>query len=206
MDHGSSLRTTSSSVAIERISVNVASSQPSELEKIHSNLGGVDAVISGLGNRQPFLGDRVGKVGTRNLISAMERANIGRLVMMSSMGVEDDYPPMEWRFEGKVMKYIFNTICRREYNDLTGAEKAIKSSKLNYLIVRPVGLGETVRPKGQYFIQKKKYDDVLGPNMAKMDCGCFILKEALEPTYEKKAVVIGTDPQENEEGFSQGKG
>jgi len=159
------------------------------------------AVISGLGNRQIMLGDRVGKEGTKNVVTQMKKVGITRLVAMSSVGIHEDYPSLEWRNEGTFLDGLFMTICIREYWDLCGLENEAKVPGINYLIVRPVGLGEEVKPAGKYFIQKQKGEDVLGANMAKSDVGLFLLEEALKPTYERKSVVIGADPAEAFEPF-----
>lgn len=169
------------------------------------DLSGVDAVISGLGNRQMFIGDRVARKGTKNIVVAMRDASVQRIVAMSSMGVNEDKPCMEWRSEGKFMAALFKTVSRREYKDIAGMEKdlmATDDSDINYLLVRPVGLGEECVPRDEYFIQKKKFEDVLGPNMAKMDVGKFLLEEALDPTFERRAVVIGADPAEANASFA----
>mmetsp|Transcript_12520 Transcript_12520/g.35813 ORF Transcript_12520/g.35813 Transcript_12520/m.35813 type:complete len:220 (+) Transcript_12520:82-741(+) len=169
------------------------------------DLRGVDAVISGLGNRQMFIGDRVARKGTKNIVMAMRDAAVQRIVAMSSMGVNDDKPCMEWRSEGKFMAALFKTVSRREYKDIAGMEKdlaATDASDINYLLVRPVGLGEECVPRDEFFIQKKKFDDVLGPNMAKMDVGKFLVEEALDPTFERRAVVIGADPAEANASFA----
>jgi hypothetical protein len=193
-DHGATIATLEALAKMESIVIDVDDKKDSTAESLEKELQDIDAVISGLGNRQPFLGDRVGKHGTRNVVTAMEKNSISRLVMTSSMGLNEDYPCMEWRWEGKVMDGIFSTLCRRERDDLVGAEKAVTQSSLNYVIVRPVGLGDECVPEGKYFVQKKKNDDVLGPNMAKLDAGQFMVDQVLEPTYEKKAVVLGADP------------
>eukprot|EP00756_Hemistasia_phaeocysticola_P050689 Hpha_TRINITY_DN25884_c0_g1::TRINITY_DN25884_c0_g1_i1::g.19972::m.19972 len=174
-------------------------------DDLSGHLEGVDAVVSGLGNRQPFWGDRVAKEGTENLIRAMKANKISRLVAVNSMGVEEDRKCMEWRFEGKLMDCLFKTLCRREFNDLTGADRAIRANAaadgtpegdgLDYVIVRPVGIGEKFRPRGEWFLQKKKGEDWVGPNMAKMDVARFMVREAVvEPTIHNKAVVIGSAP------------
>ena len=103
------------------------------------------------------------------------------------------------------MAALFKTVSRREYKDIAGMEKdliATDASDINYLLVRPVGLGEECVPRDEFFIQKKKFDDVLGPNMAKMDVGKFLVEEALDPTFERRAVVIGADPAEANVSFA----
>ena len=205
-DHGSEMKKSPNfddKVQLITVDVTDAAEMSSSGKKV--DLNGVDAVISGLGNRQMFIGDRVARKGTKNIVAAMRDANVQRIVAMSSMGVNDDKPCMEWRSEGKFMAALFKTVSRREYKDIAGMEKdliATDASDINYLLVRPVGLGEECVPRDEFFIQKKKFDDVLGPNMAKMDVGKFLVEEALDPTFERRAVVIGADPAEANVSFA----
>mmetsp|Transcript_34576 Transcript_34576/g.75693 ORF Transcript_34576/g.75693 Transcript_34576/m.75693 type:complete len:275 (+) Transcript_34576:198-1022(+) len=200
VDHGAEMKKSPNFSKIEMITIDVTNKDEMESKL---DLVGVDAVISGLGNRQIFHGDRVGRKGTRNVGKAMAKANIDRIVAMSSMGVNEDKPCMEWRTEGKFMAALFNTVSRREYKDIAGMENDVRATDLNYLLVRPVGLGEGCVPRGEYFIQKKKFEDALGPNMAKSDVGRFLLDQVLTPTYEKSAVVIGADPKEAYDSFER---
>mmetsp|Transcript_39473 Transcript_39473/g.72818 ORF Transcript_39473/g.72818 Transcript_39473/m.72818 type:complete len:292 (-) Transcript_39473:42-917(-) len=190
---------------VERVVVDVTNSKEVQ-EKV--NLSGVDAVISGLGNRQMFIGDRVARQGTNNILKIMKRDNVHRIVIMTSMGINEDKPCMEWRSEGKFMTALFNTVSLREYRDLSRMEKDVRKasdngSDLNYLLVRPVGLGEECVPRGEYFVQKKKFDDALGPNMAKSDVGLFLLDQVRQPTYNNVAVVVGADPREAHVSFME---
>lgn len=195
-DLGEQLRTSPFADKIEKIHVDVTDEkQVSEID-----LKGIDAVIVGLGNRQIFLGERVAYAGLKNIIPKMKKEGIERLVMMSSFGIKskvsNDKPGMEWRVEGKMMGAIFKTLSRREYKDIKRAENEVFQSGLNYVICRPMGLGEGVPPVGKYWVQKKKFDDVLGPNAAKMDIGKFLADEAIKPMYEKVAVAVGGDPED----------
>ena len=153
----------------------------------------VGTIVSALGNRQPWYGHRVGKAGTENLVKAMEASKIDQVVAVTSVGCSDDWPPVEFHWVGKVLAFMFRTAVISGYNDLTGAEKALQQSKLDYLLVRPVGLGEERQPQEVFFIQKEKGKDKVGPNMSKMDCANFVVKEALHPSYHKTGVVIGSE-------------
>jgi nucleoside-diphosphate-sugar epimerase len=155
----------------------------------------VGTVVSALGIRQPFLGSNniVGEAGTKNLVKAMESCNVDRVVAVTSVGCNEDWPPIEFHWTGHVLKFMFRTVSRSNYRDLNLVENALKKSKLDYLLVRPMGLGEERKTMGEYFIQKKKGEDKVGPDMAKMDCATFVVKEALNPSYHKTAVVIGSN-------------
>jgi len=182
-------------------------------DDLTEHLENVGAVISGLGNRQPYHGDRVGAAGTANLVRAMLHHQIPRLVMLTSAGCNEDWPPLEFHWTGSVLKWMFRSVSRREYQDLCAAEDAVRNHNHNdnhqkdtaavgggndtidYLIVRPVGLGEDRPPANTWFIQQKKHCDRLAPDMSKLDCARFCVQEAVEPTYHRQAVVIGADPE-----------
>jgi hypothetical protein len=174
---------------LKRLDVRAVDLTKDDLRPHLDNVGGV---VSALGNRQPMYGSRVGAKGTKNLVNAMEAAKIQRLVAITSMGLSEDWPPGEFHWAGDALKWIFRLTGSNR--DLQGAENAIlASTSLDYLLVRPVGLGEERRPKGEWFVQKEKYKDKLGPDMSKMDCASFAVQEVLEPTYSRRGVVIGSN-------------
>lgn len=162
----------------------------------NDHLQNVGAVISALGNRQPLYGDRVGISGTNQLVDAMQNQNVQRIVAITSVGINDDWPPVEFHYLGNILKILFLTLSRSAYKDLAGVENILtssSSSSLDYLIVRPMGLGEDRKPKNEWFVQKEKYKDKLGYDMSKLDCARFAVTEVLNPTYHKRAVVVGSN-------------
>lgn len=165
---------------------------------ITMHLSGVDAVVSCLGTRQPFLGGRCATAGSKAVVHAMKENGISRVVSITSMGLNEDYPSMEFHWAGKIMDGIFATVSRREANYLKGSEKVYRESDLDYLLIRPMGLAEDLAPSNERFVQKKKHKDVVGTNIAKMDCGRFMVEEALNPTRHRTAVVVGGDPEKDE--------
>jgi len=170
-------------------------------DEIAPHLKGVDAVISCLGNRKPFHPDCIAKVGTERILEAMIAAKVDRIAMLSSVGIADDWPPMEWSREGNRLQAFFRTICWVQYQDLSGAELAVRkaeqqSSNLDFLIARPVLLPETTAPAGSWYLQKNKYEDHPDVDLAKMDCARFMVQECIHCTISRKAVVVGDLPKE----------
>ena len=164
------------------------------MKDLSPHFQGVTAVVSCLGNRQMFIGDRVAEQGTKVVVASMGANNVKRVVGMTSICIGDDVPGLEWHIAGKIMTALFRTVSRREAVDLRRAEIAYQDSDLDYLLIRPVGLGEDVVPKNEWFIQKEKFKDTLGINMAKLDCARYMVEEALNPTKSRTAVVVGADP------------
>lgn len=86
-------------------------------------------------------------------------------------------------------------------------EKAYTESSLDYLFVKPVGIGEEVEPAGRYYLQesgkrqvrdvfdnKVMEDEIVGGNMAKMDAARFIVEEAVQPTLHRQSQTVGAKP------------
>lgn len=115
--------------------------------------------------------------------------------------------------------FVLPGMCRKAYQDLSQTEALYRSldkkedesnddseekemtgndSAIDYLLVRPVGLGEDVEPVGDWKLQAKKHHDVVGGNMAKLDCAKFMVQEALNPTLHRTAVVIGNPPEDEQ--------
>jgi hypothetical protein len=123
-----------------------------------------------------------------------------RFVMLSSVGIAEDWPPMEWSREGQRLQGFFRTICWMQYQDLSGAELATQqgaqtNKEFDFLIVRSVILDETTIPVGGWYIQVAKHKD--HPpclDLAKMDCARFMVEEAIFPSIRRRAVVVGGVP------------
>jgi NAD(P)H-binding len=159
-----------------------------------------DAVISCLGNRQPrSMGAKASSwcaaEGNALVIKAMKEHGVKRVVVCSSMGVEEDWPPLEFHWAGRIMACLFVTpgMARRPFQDLTEMEKMYKQEPdLDYLFVRPYGLSEDVVPKNKWKLQAEKYKDKdIDFVVAKMDVARYMMQEALTPTRHRVGVVIG---------------
>lgn len=165
------------------------------------------AVVSCLGNRQAFVGHWVAHQGNQAVIRAIQQQQqqlqqhkLTRVVVCSSVGIEEDWPAMEMFLPGKIfLSVVFMTIGNILFRDLTAMERAYKATKeeeIDYLFVRPVGIGEEMEPVGKWVLQKEKYKHDIGFNMAKPDVARFMVEEAINPTLHRKAVVIGPGVEE----------
>jgi nucleoside-diphosphate-sugar epimerase len=168
------------------------------------HLEGVDAVVSCLGNRKPFHPDCIAKAGTGRIVQAMMATDVRRLALLSSVGIAEDWPPMEWSREGGRLSGFFRTVCWTQYQDLSGAEQAVRLAEqlhadLDSLVVRTVLLGEHSPPSGKWFVQHQKHGDHPDHHLAKMDCARFLVQEAVHGTLSRRAVVVGGVPKQRHE-------
>ena len=82
---------------------------------------------------------------------------------------------------------------RKARKDLQGMEKLYSESDLDYLIVKPVGIGEDVLPVGKYYLQEPE-EEAVGGGMAKMDVARFMVDEAINPTLTRESKIVGSAP------------
>jgi len=167
-----------------------------ELPNLSEHFVGASAVVSCLGHRQPGwkypeLKKRglVAYDGNRRVIAAMEEANVERVVTISSFAINGD---RSWPHPAsKFMACLFKTFMRKARKDLEAMEDAYVRSSLDYLIVRPVGIGEDVVETGRYYLQVPG-EDAVGGNMAKMDAARFMIDEAVRPTLHRCSQTVGS--------------
>ena len=67
--------------------------------------------------------------------------------------------------------------------------KEAEGGALDYL---PVGIGPGAVPVGEWVIQKEKYKDLVGYNVAKLDVARFCVQQAIKPTSSRRGVVIAS--------------
>lgn len=161
---------------------------------------GVDGVISCLGHRQP--GKKYPELikkgliafdGNKQVIQAMEEAEVDRAVVISSIAINGDKSWPHWA--NGFMKILFETLGRKSRKDLEAMEEIYMKSSLDYLFVRPVGISEDAVPVGKYWLQDpgNKKEVVCG-NMAKIDVARFMVDQALDPTFHKTSKTVGGEP------------
>ena len=143
--------------------------------------------------------------GNKQVIKAMVEAKVDRVAAISSFGLKSG--DKSWpHWASGFMACLFKTFQRKAGQDLIKMENAYMESNLDYLLVKPVGIGEEVVPAGRYYLQKtgKKVldvasgtitdNEVVGGNMSKMDVARFMVDEAINPTLHKTSQVVGAKP------------
>jgi putative NADH-flavin reductase len=113
--------------------LNIVQGDVLDRDAVEKAIPGHDAVISCLG---AGLNGTVRSEGTRNVIAAMERYGVRRLISQSSLGVGDSR-----RNLNAYWKYImFGMLLRKAYADHGVQEQYVMESDLDWTIVRPGAL------------------------------------------------------------------
>lgn len=96
---------------------------------------GADAVISALGpNGLKVQGDKPVMHGLSNIIAAMKRAGVRRLVQISTAAYRD--PKDGFAFKPHAFALLFKVIARTGYEDIKATGELVANSNLDWTLVR----------------------------------------------------------------------
>jgi putative NADH-flavin reductase len=146
-----------------------------------------DAVVSALGSREGRAPTSVCAEGTASILKAMEHGDTRRLVVVSANGpfIGDGDGP----FIRYVGKPIVQKILKYGFADFVAMEEKVRSSDLDWTIVRPPRLTNGRR--------RRKYRTEIDRNVrggfkvSRADLAEFILRALPEHTFFHTAVSIG---------------
>jgi uncharacterized protein YbjT (DUF2867 family) len=152
-------------------------------------VAGANAVLSTLGvpfGRQPVT---VYSVGARNILAAMERHNIRRLVVVSSSAIDPKpYPDAGFFFNRLLQPFVVNVLGKTVYEDMRRMEKLVRNSTVDWTIVRPSGLFDT-ELVSDYDLAE---DHIGGRFTARTDLAAALLAQIDDERYVRKILAVTT--------------
>ncbi|WP_428742779.1 NAD(P)-dependent oxidoreductase [Tenacibaculum sp.] len=112
----------------------------SNLQLFKGDIANAESVKKAVQNQEAVLcaiGDgKVGEIrdiGTKNIVEAMEKTNVKRLICQTTLGMGDSYNNLNF-----IWKHImFGFLLKKAFHDHKLQEQHILNSDLNYTIVRP---------------------------------------------------------------------
>ena len=143
---------------------------------VESATAGQEAVLStiGAGAERTTLRED----GTRNIVEAMERTGVQRLISQSSLGVGDSRANLSF-----FTKYIIVSVfLRHAFADHERQEAVIKQSSLDWTIVRPPHLTNSPRT-GAYRHGFPTTDRRITGKISRADVADFMLSQLTDGTY-----------------------
>jgi putative NADH-flavin reductase len=149
-----------------------------EAASVQKAVSGHDAVMCAIG------AGRKGGVraeGTRNIIAAMERAGVKRLICQTTLGIGES-----WNNLNVFWKYLmFGLFIRPAFLDHVEQEKLIRDSDLDWSIVRPAAFidGELT---GQYRHGFPATANDTKLEISRADVADFMLKNLVDNSYLHK--------------------
>ncbi|MGC2210503.1 MAG: NAD(P)H-binding protein [Candidatus Korobacteraceae bacterium] len=104
-------------------------------ESVTKTVLGTDAVLSCLGQRNLWKNTRAVSDGTRMLMAVMRQHGVRRLVLESAFGAGESLA-----YANLIARLVFATLLRAPYEDKNLMEPEVKSSGLEWTILRPTRL------------------------------------------------------------------
>lgn len=149
-----------------------------DLTAVTAAVEGTDAVLSTLGVTFTMGPVDTYSVGVTNIVSAMRKTGVDRLVVVSSTAIAD-YPgrtdtPFALRLVQPVISSVFGKTL---YADMRRMEDIVTDSELNWTIVRPSGLFDL--PEVTEYIAGQR--DPVGAFTSRTDLADYLLKLAESP-------------------------
>ncbi len=118
-------------ITVKHDRLRVARGEARDAESLARALAGQNAVVSAFGPRS-LKKDDLQEVFMRNLLAAMEKTGVKRLVNLSAFGAGDTASQALWFF-----RLFMNTVLRNLYADKNRGERMLLESKLDWINVRP---------------------------------------------------------------------
>lgn len=144
-------------------------------DKVAETLLGTDAVLCSLGNtaNNP---EKIVSRGTELIIQTMQMGTRPRrIIVITSLGVGDSQNQVPFAF-----RLLAKTILRSAMQDKEEQEQVVKTSGLEWIIVRPGGL--TDKPAtGQYRFGLDR--EIIAGQVSRADVAAFVLRQLTDDTF-----------------------
>ena len=169
-------------LAIENINLNVITGDVFDPASVAQAIKGQDAAVCALGAGSDLKKTTVRTIGTINIISGMQQNNVKRLLVITAMGVGES-----WDTLSMFNKFFFATLLKSSRVDHEAQETVVKTSGLDWTIIRPSGLIDASRT-GVYDFG----EDIPAKTskIARADVADLILKELEQSRHIGKALTI----------------
>jgi hypothetical protein len=157
----------------------------SNQEALEKAVEGVDAVISVLGPRGKTE-DRPLTQGMKNLLRAMTKQNVHRLVALSTLSAPDSQDRFDLR--AAFMVTMIKLTVRSAYEEFVNMATLVRASDRDWTLVR-VSLLNNHAPTGKIragYPGKKE----VGVFVSRGDLAQFLLQQARETTYLRQAPAL----------------
>jgi|GEM_PF-552459 len=169
------------------------------------DLASLEAAMTGTGVVVSMVGPRVDPTdtaetpatfdlytaGTANIIAAMQKKGNRRLLVASSLGVEDEFPLVKPASGDVRLKWLWKS--RYLYQNMQDMEGLVRASGLEYVIFRPPFLVE--EPARKNYQLSVNTSSPKGTMLSYADFGAFVLEQARSNKYLGASVGLYTNQQ-----------
>lgn len=152
------------------------------LSEVENAVQNHDVVLCALGDGKA---GKIRALGTRNIIDAMNKTGLKRLICQSTLGMGESYGNLNF-----IWKHVmFGRLLKKAFHDHQLQEQYIGNSDLDYTIVRPSALTDGTITNGYKIGFGGEYKK-LNLKISRADVADFMLRQLHTDGYLKKAVSI----------------
>jgi len=173
----------------ERDRVTVVGADAADRRAVDEAVAGSDAVLSALGvpyGRKPI---SIYSTGVANIVLAMEGHGVRRLVVVSSAPLDPDYLASDsWMFSRILEPLFMRRPGRTTYEDMARMEAVVRSSKLDWTVVRSSWLFEA----DQVSDYRLAEGTAEGMYTARSDLAAAMLAQLGDERFKRRTVAVNT--------------
>jgi putative NADH-flavin reductase len=167
----------------------VARADVLDASAVEGVVSGADAILSTLGAPYGRKQVAVYSVGVRNILTAMERHQVRRLVVVSSSATDPKpYADAGFFFNRVVQPFVVNVLGKTVYQDMRRMEELIRNSEVDWTIVRPSGLFDADFVSDYELAE----NHIAGRFTARSDLAAAMLAQIDDERYVRKILAIAT--------------
>lgn len=124
----------------------------------------------------------VRSAGTRNVISAMRRHGVRKLVVQTTYGVGETRGrlPLQWRL-------MFSLLLKPQIADTERQEREVRESGLDWVLAQPVGLTDDPEAKPPF---TSSAGEARGMSVSRSSVGRFLVEAAESARYVGSSVAL----------------
>ena len=152
---------------------------------IEKAVKGADAVLSALGPRGGSK-DKPLTQGMQNIIVAMKKQGVRRLIITSTLSAKDSNDKPDLRI--RAMVNLVKTTMHAAYEDIVSEAEAVRVSELDWTIVRLAILNN--KPKSGKVKVGYVGSGEVGTQIRRADIADFMLKQITDTKYLREAPAI----------------
>jgi putative NADH-flavin reductase len=167
-----------SRVKISHGRLKIAEGNVLDIDSLSKAVHNQDAVLCALGHKRWFYPTKILSEGTKNILSAMEQNNVKRFICETSLGLGDSMGRMGIYYTFFVIPFILPFY----FWDKRKQESIIKSSKLDWTIIRPGALNNR-KSRGKYITGKKIGNWFYTVGVSRADVADFMLNQLEDAKY-----------------------
>ncbi|MET8310204.1 NAD(P)H-binding protein [Micromonospora sp. NPDC005173] len=172
-----------------RAGLAVVSADVADLDAVQRAVAGSDAVLSSLGVPLTPKPITVYSRGNANIVAAMHRHGVKRLVTVSSSVMDPTWRPTGEFFFNNVLDPLFNRrVGHTAHEDMRRMESLVRDSDLDWTIVRPSGLFDHPAAT-RYHVAENVADGLF---TARADLAASMVAQLTDDRFVRRAMAVIT--------------